>query len=287
MGLEEFKRVTDLFTEGEEVVLDAETPTLVWVQKLNSFEREEAQRDGQAARARVIVALKDLQSDEYAIFDANLQSMDDDSIREALVNGKGNDHLIAAVESMRTDPEWKDRLEGRTRVSDDMSDEEKAAVAKLNADYADEVARRVEGRRAGYLLELQNTMQSTQLKDAYREQWLEQRSFSAYQREYVKTQVYFSVRVCKAIKAGDQWDHSACDSHRKRALDSRAEVPQLPDRLLQLLSAASNRVQVNGRDARFSGALASSSGSSAQPSEPVESTPSTPVETSPALATTS
>lgn len=287
MGLEEFKRVTDLFVEGEEIVLDESKPTLVWVNKLNSFEREEAQRDGQAARARVITALRDLESNEYAIFEANLGSMNDDSIREAMVNAKSNDHFIAAVESMRSDPEWKDRLEGRTRVTDDMSDEEKAAVDKLNADYADELSRRVEGRRTGYLMELQNTMQSAQLKEAYREQWLQDRSFSAYQREYIKTQLYFSVRVCKAIKAGDQWDHSGCDSHRKRALDDRTEVPLLPDKLLSLLSEASNRVQVGGRDARFSGALASSSGSSAQPSEPEASTVSTPVETSPELVTTS
>lgn len=282
MGLSDLKRVTDLFVEGELLVIEeSDPPTTLWVNKLNSFEREECQREGQAARARMILAMKELQSPEYLTFQGNLAEMDDDAIREAMADTRSTEFFLAAVDGIRQDPEWADRMEARNRVSDDMSAEETAAVVKVNDDYSEELSRRIDFRRAGYIAELENEFETTRLKEAYRKAWLESRAFTAFQREYAKWNLYFAVRVCKAKQDADErWQHIDCDGHRQRALDSASEVPTLPDWLLERLQLAMQQVQVSGRDARFSGALASSSGSSAPQSAPEVSTLSTPEEMS-------
>lgn len=288
MGLQELQQVTDLFVEGKECVLATDPLKMLWVNKLNPFEREEAQRDGQAARARVILSMKDLESPEYLIFSGSLTEMLPEDMRDALADSKANEFFLAAVDSIRSDPEWRDRMEARTRITPDMPEEEKAAVAKVDIDYGEELQKRLDMRRASYLAELAGEYDDARLRELYREAWLENRSFSAYQREFGKTQLFFGVRVCQGTRSDlGGYDHSACEGHRKRALDHRDEVAMLPDGLLTKLNETAQDLMMSGRNARFSGALASSSGSSAQPSEPEGSTPSTPEATSRELVTTS
>jgi hypothetical protein len=290
VGLADLKRVTDLFVEGDEVVLrEGPEPVLLWVNKLNPFEQEEARRDGAAARARVILALKEIASPESAIFEANVLELGPVKLKEAIVNAKSSDHFLRAVDAIRSDPEWSERVEASMRRSDDMPEEEKAAVDLIDADYAVELSKRVNDLRDEAMRDLDG-FDIDALRGEYRQVWLEGRGLAAFSREFQKSQLFYAVRICRATSKnplGDEWDHTPCEGHRTRLLGEREDVTKLPDGLLERLRTAVSSISVERRDARFSDALASSSESSAQPSEEGPSTLSTPVETSPELATTS
>jgi hypothetical protein len=290
MGLADLKRITDLFVEGTELVLkdDPSDPVLLWINKLNSFEVEEARRDGGAGRSRLMLALQEESSPDRILFDGEVKTFDEAKLREALLNVTANDRFVAAVEQVRNDADWAERLDiiHRVEPAEEISDEEKEILNKINKQYLDEVQARMDLKRQQEEADLRG-LDLVSLRDKFTESWREQRGMNAFTREYNKSQLFFATRVCsaKTRTAVGGWDHSGCD-HRQRAMNSRNEVAQLPDGLLQQLVTTHESVQIGRNDARFSAALASSSESSAQPNVEVESTPSTPQETSPEPATT-
>lgn len=283
MGLADLKRVTDLFVEGMEVPFDvnADPPVLLWVNKLNSFQREEAQRDGLAARSRMVIATRENGSVDYLRFEASLSELDEDGVLTALIDQGNNERFLEAMDELRTDPDWKERLEATTRITPSMGEAEREVVVKLNEEYADELQKRIDTRREAKRLDLQG-LDFKSLTEKYRVGWLEGHGSVAFQREYTKTQVYYALRTCQGTRAEVGWDHTECGNHAQRALDDREEVAGLPSSVLDRLMTAVREVEVPGREARFLGAPPSSSERSVQPSaEAEEFTPSIPVVTSP------
>lgn len=286
MGLADLKRVTDLFTEGAEIVFDdgeaeGHEPVLLWANKLNAFEAEDARRDGLAARSRVILALKDIGTPEYADYQARSAELSKDELIKTLISEKQNEYLIAAVEELRRDPEWAERVEAMGRISGDMEADERVALEKINGDYAAEMTARMDAKRAQDVVDF-GLLRMEELTEKDETGYADRRGFGAFQREYGKSQLFYSIRMCMAAAkhpVTGKWDHTPCAGHRARALDSRDEVTQLDPELLQRLQDAVRDVSIDRRDARFSDALASSSAPSAQPSEVEESTASTPAGT--------
>jgi len=289
MGLKDIARLTDLFVEGTEVVLqdDPTEPMLLWANKLNSFEAEEARRDGQAARSRVVLALKEIGSAESDTFEAALTSFTAEQLVQELLGAKNSERFIDAIDSVQRDKDWAERLSIVQRRGDAITAEEAALIAKIDDEYAAEVDERIANARSQEERDLAR-FGLEELQEKYREAWRNQRGMAAFTREYNKTRLYFSIRVCSAKRSpSGGWDHGHCGGHRKRVLDDRDEVVSLPEGLLDLLLRVSQDVNVDRREARFLAGTPSSSASSAPPSEAVESTASTPEETSPELATTS
>lgn len=289
MGIKDFARLTDLFSEGAEVVLqDGDEPLLLWVSKLNSFESEECRRDGQAARSRLVLALKEIGSPETVTFEASLAEMGDERLVDALADADNSARFMEVYDDIRNDPDWKERLEiSQRRNQGELSDEERELLKKIDSDYAAETEKRIANARSQAIRDL-DRMPVEELRDLYREKWRDAQGMRAFRREFNKTQLFFSVRPCSAKRSDSGgWDHGHCGGHRKRMLDDRDEVAQLPGQLLDRLLEAVQQAQVDRRDARFLGGQESSSASSAQPSEAAASTPSTPQATSPELVTTS
>lgn len=277
MGLADLKRVTDLFIEGTEVVFpvpDGE-PVLLWVNKLNPFQVEECQRDGRAARSRVVLAIKDKGTAEYLTFEATMSEMDQVALVEAVLDQRNNTRFLDAVDDMRRDKEWIERIEAAGRLTSDMSDAEREQVVKINEEYADELQKCIDARRDSERLEM-IAMDRASMEEEYRKGWLEGNGYNAFQREYTKTNLFYSVRLCQGVRTPvGSWDHTACNGHQQRALDDREESTQLPSGMVTALVEACREVEVPNRDARFSDAPPSSSESSVQQNEPEESTPST------------
>lgn len=290
MGLADLKRVTDLFVEGTEVPFDehADPPVLMWVNKMNSFQREECQRDGLAARSRMVIATKESGSVDYLRFEAALSELDDEGLRTSVVDQDNNSRFLDAMDELKADPDWKERLEAATRITPDMDETERQVVIKLNEEYADELQKRIDARRETRRFELMG-LDTQSLREKYRTSWLESHGSVAFQREYTKTHLYYALRPCAGTKAvAGGWDHSQCDNHMQRALDDREEVAALPPTVFDRLIAAAREVEVPGREARFLGAPLSSSERSVQPNaEAAGFTPSTPEVTSPVPVPTS
>lgn len=281
-----FKRVTDLFEEGRIVVLDdnPEDPVVVWVNKINPFEMEEARKDGSVGRARALLRLDQPDSPETLLFEQSLVGRTDEMLVAALVLSHQSEDYIAALDDLKADPEWKDNLAVLERADSQLmdagtapDDDEAKYLSSLNQAYmqaiADLVAKHQEKRQSDY-----SGMTSEELRDKYRLSYRDQAGSNGFLNEYRTTELYFALRDCQAMPSDNlSWDHSRC-SHRTRLCESRAEVRELPEGLIVAVREAITLLNMTARDAGNSDAPASSSASSEQPSAAAESTPSTPVE---------
>jgi len=284
-----YKRVTDLFVEGTEVVLDdsPEDPLIIWVQKPNPFEREEARRDAQVAGARFTLTLQDDSSDEIAVFRAGLVRLDRQDLVDAIVDLKFSEDLVLAQNELRDDKDWTEKLaivdrSGGQLEGRGQDDPEVLKVAEINREYLTETNDRVDARRAARRDELERFTE-LELRDEYERAYIEALATANSLREFRTTEIFFAARVCSAVPNDDAtagWDHSGCAGHRARIFDDRQEVREIDDELHQRISAAISRVTMSPREAKNSARRGSSSESSPPPSEPGESTASTPEETS-------
>lgn len=298
MGIASLKRVTDLFIEGTEVVVAPGVPeakidpVIMWVNKLNAFESEEARRAGQVARSRTVLALTLVGTPEKTLFEAALVTTPREEMIESLVANKNTEWFIKSVDSLRTDPEWKERLEINERSREQLAgrpedDPEVKLIAKINEDYVADLRDREKRYATEYRAELESKPLDD-LQDEYRKAWADIRGNDAFTREFTKAQVFYALRNCNSRRrdGNGRWDHSECN-HLDRSLDDMGEVNQLPQGLLDHVAASIALLNTPNSDARFSAGATSSSASAPSPEQEEASTPSTPMETSPVLATTS
>lgn len=278
MALLDLKRVTDLFVEGVEVVVvdDAEDPLLLWMAKLNSFEQEECRRDGATARSRYVLALSDEASPEGMAFESRLKEQSREDIIEELLSLERGDVINVVVENVRSDPAWSEKVEIITRSVQDLPDDERAVVDRLQEEYTAEVTARVEAELAQKRADLSR---DTDLEEQFRKKWRERRASDRFVSEYTASQVFYGLRRCDAKKDGTRWNHAEC-SH-ERALASIAEVKQLPGGMFERCRQALGELAMGRGDARFLGGQPSSSESSQLPEQPAASQPSSQEATQP------
>lgn len=282
MGMDGLRRITDLFDEGKELVLrEGDSPVLVWVNKLNSFETDEARQDGAVARARLILALKEIGTPEKALYEASLAEMRVEVIRDALLNARQGEWFLQATNELRVEEDWREKVAMVERQGEltEMSAEERTLMAKLNEEYLTELQARVQQARADASRELLG-LDEASIKEKHREAWLDNQGMASFTRAYQKTQVYFALRLCSATKKNEHggWDHVGCD-HSQRACDTRDEVTRIPQELIDSVLTSLREQSMPRDDARFSAGAASSSAPSHRPSAAEESEVSTPVET--------
>lgn len=283
-------KLTDLFQEGTTVVLktSAGADMPVWINKLSPFEMEQANHEGRIARARKMLAIRDIGNPEYDLFAASAMSSRPDAIVYALCNTKSNEHLVKVIRDLHSDPEWKSKLEVLEWSSEQLDgkgedDPEVQAVGKILNEYQVEMEERTTFLRDQLKAELE-AMNEADLREQYLESYIEEQGLAAFSHEQQKTQIFYCLRRCEGTDHGEAtWTHENCD-HSQRWLDKREEVGQLPELLLHQIRSAYDQLNMPQDVARFSAALASSSAPSGPSSKPEDSTPSTPAETSDAPA---
>lgn len=286
MALTALRRVTELFDEGKELVLREDPAVLSWINKLNSFEADEARQDGAVARARLILALKEIGTPEKDLYEASLGEMKPEQMRVTLLNEQTQTWTLDAVNELRVDKDWRERVSMIERQGESIgTEQEKLLMDKVGSEYLTEVQARVTEKRSQEERDLQ-ALDVESLKEKHREQWLNRQGMVAFTREYTRSQVYFGLRVCMATKKAEAggWDHSDCN-HDQRACDSREDVKTIPQGLLDKVLGSLREQAMSSDDARFSAGAASSSAPSQRPSVAEESAPSTPEATSVAAPT--
>ena len=293
--ISKIKRVMDLFVEGAVCDLgedmDTQTRVLVWVNKPNSFEEEEARKDGLVARAIRLQELSDPENPTIAALRETCRGSERPALIDQLVQSKYEDDFIAAMDDIEADEKWRDKMEYLRRGATILQDAGVPEGDKRWTDLAEEsekyqealrkaIAKRQEGRRR----ELKNTPES-ELEDMIVEAFKNRSAMDEFMGEKRITELFFALRDCSAVPYPDGgWSHRNCD-HSLRLLEKREDVRSLPEQVLQKVSRTLSDVEVDARTAGNSDAPASSSASSEQPSEEVESTPSTP-EAMPSVAPT-
>ena len=279
-------KLTDLFEEGAVAPLKTSdgTEVVVWLNKLSPFENEQAAHEGRIARARIMLAIKEIGTPEADLFRLASEGASIESVINALLTDKDNERTVGVIRDIRADKKWKDRLETLEWSSEQLigradDDPEVKVIAKVLADYQAEIAKRTDRLRNQMRIELA-AMPEDRLRQMHRESYAEQQGLNAFMREQSRSQIYYSMRMCEATRdANGRWQHKECD-HSQRWLDDRSEVDQLPESLLDQVQRAYDELNMNPEVARFLGGPASSSESHGPSRPPEESKESGPAETS-------
>lgn len=287
------KRVSDLFVEGTECYLgddDEGKPVVIWVNKLNSFEVDEAKRDGTIRRAERIAELARPDSPELRGLLAEIGLWTDEQVREAYVGGQDDRLYLEALADLEVDPKFREAQEYIRRAPGLMADDDLAtndprylALEEANQTYMTMVSEAQAQKQRELLADLAE-LPRKDVEKSFIEQWRERRTLDEYMSGRRITEIYLSARECNAalvtvdLTGKRIWDHKPCD-HMKRFFSERKNVTQVSERLIQRIVDTLSDVTANDREAGNSDAPASSSASSEQSNGPEDqSTPSTPDE---------
>lgn len=291
------RRVTDLFVQGAELVLGQEddgTAILVWINKPNSFEVEEARRDAAAARADRIMELRAPDNAELIALNDTLEGWSNEEIVDARVNQQADEHWFQAAQDIEADKEWRENLDYLQRMPQILSDANapdddprRDRLSEINTAYMDELQKRVKAIQDEAKSDLAK-IDHADLREDFRTAWRERASLDVYMKERRVTEIFYCLRDCRATRDADnaRWDHSDCDGHTARLLENRADVVGLPDTIVTAAIQGLDGLEVGQRTSGNSAAPGSSSASSEQSNEEAGSTPSTQTGTSPDAATT-
>lgn len=298
-GLDRLRRVTDLFVEGTELFLgmdDEQKPVIVWVNKLNSFEVEEARRDGVAARGLRQVELQKAESPERAAIMARIDKWSDEELAQNRVAQIADEIWLQVINDLEADEEWAEKVAMVRRMPQLLADANapeddprRKELEELNLAYLEEVRVRNERSQREKLEEFKGEDRE-KLVEAFVEQWEARVSLEEFMAERRITELFMALRDCQAEEipdgqGGRRWNHARCD-HTQRLLDTRSQVKTLPEGVLDKASEVLEGLTVPQRESGNSVAPESSSESSERPSGAEDSTPSSQGETQEGVPTT-
>jgi hypothetical protein len=285
MNLDRLSRITDLFLEGKEMDfgVDADgSPILVWVNKLNSFEEEEARRDGSAARSLRMLGLSD---DNAEVLEARseLAELSRTELVQIIAAQNFDEDYLLAVDDVESDDEWKEKLNAMRMafLVDDIPEDDPRfeQATKLNTEYLAAISDAAGKRQAERQAECQ-VLDLTELSDLFIKNWKTKVGLAEFFAEQRVTQLFYSLRDCQASVENDgKWNHSRCK--HTRLLTERSQVRALPEEVLERGLAVLSEITVDRRTAGNSDVPMSSSASSEQQKQEEESTPSIPKVTRP------
>lgn len=274
-----YRRIPDLYTEGVEVEL--RDGNVMWLQVLNPFEMDEARHDGQVARSRIVMALKDFGSDELGKVKATFWTHGNDLAIQNLLEDQSTDFLVKATDAIANDPDWKERLELAERQEDILAkpetDPERELLEKINRDYIETVEKILSEERE-YMELKYKQLSEEQLIEEYVKLYVERRGTELGMAEHRLTEIWYGARACEGKKSDDGWNHEACEGHKVKVFETKIEVRDLPEELQQLLFAAMQTLNMTVREAKNLDSQPSSSESSPAPSAEAASTVSIPDE---------
>lgn len=275
------RRITDLFVRGREVELP--DGSCLWIQAINSYERDECVSDAQVARSRMVLALKQDGSERLKI-EARLAERGRAVLEADLVSVKVDEKYPQIVAALEDDPDWTERANiiRRTDFAEaalPADPAERDYLAKVSQEWNDEIQRRLDDERA-WLVNHYHRCDDATFMDEYLDAWLDRRGGDSAAAEYSLTEMWYATRYCDANKTDDgTWDHARCNGHPTRVFDSKNDARSAPDELQRLIRNALLDLLMAGRDPKGSANPRNSSDSSPTPNEAAESTPSTSTET--------
>lgn len=287
-----YVRLEALFRRGK--TIDFPDGTLMWVQVMNPLEADNAREEASTARARIVLALKEIGSDEQAKSLYEFSQLPPNAAVDAIVNAQQTRWLAQADDKVRDDPEWKERLEIFDRHDAlggrPPEDAERKLLEKITSDYLTEIYRRV-GEDADFERQRLTGAPVEEVRERWLELYRERRGEQAAFMEQQITAAWYGARMCEARKPADGedvvaddvdsdgWYHGACSGHQMRVYESKADYKSAPLEIQNAVLGALVDLNLSIRDTKNSDSAAISSDSLAQHGQPEESTPSIPVET--------
>lgn len=281
------KRIQHLFRRGDVVVLEASDPETgevekvpVYVQKLSALEKDEAVKDGRAAKARRQLAF-DRDEDEQVTLTAMLGNMTDDQVVEDLMHRASGELYLKAEDEVRADKKWAERLEAidRAETAEDgkVPESEQDLITALVREFQEEVERGHQSHLRSLRRELKGERRDA-LEVRYRKEWREMLGATAFVEARRQSEIWYALRECEVHVGADGEPDLATLQVGDRVCPTRAAVNDLPDEIIARVIEALDR-EMTPREAGNSDAPSASSGSSERPSAAEASRPSTPTAT--------
>lgn len=277
-----YHRLEELYRRGVELEFP-DTGDVMWIQVMNPLEADNAREESKTAKARMVLALKEVGSDEQAkaLYDFSL--LPKNAAIEAILTSQQPLWLAQADEKLRDDPEWKERLEIVDRASAlqsrSPSEEERELSRRIVDEYVAEIYRQVDDvvtaerdrLRAG---------EETDVRDHWLDLYVAHRGDEVALLEFQATASWYGARVCVAEKdEHGGFDHAKCGGHVVQVYESKEDFRAAPLEVQNAVEMKLMELNMTTRAAKNSDSAASSSDSSAQQNSPEESTPSTPTAT--------
>lgn len=275
-----YQDLNDLYFQGEAV--EFPNGTVMWIAELNPYEMDDCREIAATARARMILALTEIGSDEQVRALAEFRMMSPEQAVNSLCAMQRNEWMRRVLIDIQDDADWTERLTILDRrdaiLSAPPEDAERQLLDKVVADYFSEVETR-QREEENFEREKLERMEQPALEERWLKLYRDQKGDAANVREFQFHQGWMAARCCEGIrKDDDTWDHSACD-HLERAYSTVEEFKACPAEVKLLIYSTLYDFSMSVRSAKNSDSAPNSSGSSALQSPPEESTPSTPAAT--------
>lgn len=279
-GAPKKRRLADLYQVGMDVLVDdgENEPITVYMRKPNPFEHEEALRDGNAARARMTLRMRDPKTQDFDILKADVEAIGNKQRQcEFLVSERGPEFLSRAYQKISTSDDWSedglieaiqdsiqefaDRENEMTEEDEDWEDYQrvKGQVEKFNKQVDDQAA--IERQEEIHRL-LDETDED--IRELVRKALIDKAASLLFFREYRMSCIYFATREP--------------ENHGQRYFTSKQEVRELPYEVQSILLDNYDQLDLSKDEAKNSHSAAPSSLESAQSDSPETSEQSGPEE---------
>lgn len=267
------QKLLQLFAEG--VVVDFDADTHLWVNKLSPFQQEQVLQEARVARARRMLAIKEIGTPEHDLLLGQVVAMNDAELVDLLVSMKGDENTGQAVRDMNADEEWRERIEvmQHSEGVDNLEPEDTAVLVKIVNDYQSELLERQEQLQGEYRATLKDS-QREDLIEIYEKWFADTDGFRVFSDLRRRLELYYCMRECSG------GDHKDCN-HTRLFLADRSEVVDIPEQVRERVTDAFQSLSVPPDLARFMAGPASSSESSGPSSSAEGSSPSGQEQTSP------
>lgn len=272
-----YRRIPDLYVVGTELVL--QDGTVMWLQILNPFERDEARHDAATARSRLVLALHEHGSDELTQVRSQFVEDGREAAIARIIEARSNEVYLKAATALRAEEGWREKLDILDRsdvlLARPPEDAERALLISISETYHNEITSRLEAE-AAYQREHFEHISEAELWEEYLELYLSGRGTEVALAEYRLTEMWYAARCCDGVMLPDgTWGHGMCDGHQVRVYADKTEVRSLPEALQQLTMSALVSLEMTEVEAKNSARQGSSSASSPLPNVEAASTAST------------
>lgn len=243
--IEKRKKLEALFDQGEYVWFTAdngrfvehtedestEEDMAIWVRPCDPLQREDVVREAQAARARVIVASKDSESNEWLNVRAFIVSMEMDTLVEYVLDLDEGERISEARRTVLKESEWedfnalRDSMRRYEEAGSPQGDEEWEPLLKRDREFGEQVSEvATELRKSAW--DAMHLMPRAELEKRAFTKRSEQSGSTAFMREYEAGMLFYACR--------DDEDHS--ELYFDSINDLRAQPQDLQDALAAKLA---------------------------------------------------
>lgn len=285
--IEKRKRMDALFDKGEYIYFSADSegnPIIreskdaakpddmrIWVRPASPLQREMVVREAQAARARTLVASKDVESKEWINVRAFVAQLSQEGLVEYVIDLDEADRLSEARREVLKEPEWedfnslRDAMRQYEEAGSPKEDPEWESLLKRDRAFGDQVAEAARDLREN-AWDAMKLMPRKELEKRAYDKRSDQAGTSSFMDAYELWMLYYACR--------DDDDHSQL--YFLDPDEMRSEPQELQDALSNRLA----RFVTDAGEAKNSPGAAPSLPSSEPPAEPETSESSSPEESS-------